>query len=427
MLAVRVYSLRKESSLSDGLSLKRNIAWNTIGSVTRLACNYLITIAVVRLSDGYDAAGVLALAMSVSNMIVPLADYRLRTIHVTDVHNEHTASQYMGMRLFCTGVSFLIGVIYGVVTCSSGYIPAIVLYLASSLIANIIEGLHAIDQRNHRMDFIGRSYILQGISNLAGFSACLFLTNSIELSIGLMALANCAILFFYDVPHASRFEIIRPTFDLRDMFITLSALTPLVLAQVFSSAVLTIPRQYLAETWGESQLGIYSSVASPTVIIQMGASYIYGPLMTEFAERFATDMHSALVLFRKTIMSLIGISAVLSIGLLLAGKWILVLLFGQDIAEYAYLLLPAVVCTVVTAFLWFMNDLLLALRNFKACFIGSMLSVVCTLGCYRFFVDVFGMNGVSFCGIAAYAIGALSLMLFFSLNVRNLRIKRQNS
>ena len=43
--------------------------WNSAGSTIRLVCNYLITIAVVRLSHGFDAAGTLSLAMSIANLV----------------------------------------------------------------------------------------------------------------------------------------------------------------------------------------------------------------------------------------------------------------------------------------------------------------------------------------------------------------------
>ena len=45
------------------LSLKANVLWNSIGSMFYLGCQWLITVLVVRLSSGFDAAGLLSLAM----------------------------------------------------------------------------------------------------------------------------------------------------------------------------------------------------------------------------------------------------------------------------------------------------------------------------------------------------------------------------
>ena len=66
-----------KSNRAEGLSLKQNMLWNSFGSLTYLGCQWLITILVVRLADGYDDAGTLSLAMSVYNMFSSLAIYRM--------------------------------------------------------------------------------------------------------------------------------------------------------------------------------------------------------------------------------------------------------------------------------------------------------------------------------------------------------------
>ena len=350
--------------MSEGLSLKKNIAWNSVGSVTRLACNYLVTIAVVRLSHGFDAAGALSLAMSVSNLVYPFADFKLRTVQVTDVREEHSSGEYIGMRLLTTFVSFAIGIVYSLATCSLSSIPVIAIYLVSSLAANYIEGMHAIDQRHLRMDYIGKSYIMQGVCNLVFFSVVIYLTNSIELAVGAMAASTIAICVLYDMPRAGGFESVRPVIEVGSAVRTLATLTPLVLAQVCSNAVLTVPKQFLAASVGTAALGIYFSVAAPATIVQMGASYIYSPLMGEFAERFKSNRPSALALFRKTVLGMVGVMLVFGLLVILLGDFILGILYGSQIVEYGYLLAPAVLCTFVTAFSWFMNDLLLSLRDY---------------------------------------------------------------
>jgi O-antigen/teichoic acid export membrane protein len=400
--------------MSEGLSLKQNIAWNSVGSIVRLGCNYLITIAVVRLSHGFDAAGTLSLAMSVSNLVSPFADFRLHTVQVTDVRNEHSSGEYIALRLMTSALAFVTGFIYAIATCTFDAIPAIVAYLVSSLAANMIEGMHAIDQRHMRMDYIGRSYMLQGISNLALFSVTLWLTDSLVFACSSMAAATFAILFIYDLPRASHFESVRPSIDFRSAAHTLAVLLPIVIAQVCSNAVLTVPKQYLAASVSTADLGIYSSVASPATIVQMGALYIYGPLMGEFAQRFKDNKESALRLFKKTIWAMVAVTLAASVLMLLFGGWILELLYGSEIVEYSYLLQAAILCTFITAFAWFMNDLLLSLRDYKASFLGNAAATVASLIITIPMVDLFGMNGVSFVGVASYAVAVAVLTLFFA-------------
>lgn len=54
------------------VSLKRGMLVNSLGSLVGLGCQWLITIAVVRMADGFDAAGSYSLAMSVYGIFGPI-------------------------------------------------------------------------------------------------------------------------------------------------------------------------------------------------------------------------------------------------------------------------------------------------------------------------------------------------------------------
>ena len=75
-------------SSETGLSLKSNMIWNSIGSLTYFGCQWLITILVVRMSDSFEAAGTLSLAMSIANIFTPFALFRMRAYQVSDLSGE---------------------------------------------------------------------------------------------------------------------------------------------------------------------------------------------------------------------------------------------------------------------------------------------------------------------------------------------------
>lgn len=406
--------------MAEKLSLKKNIIWNSIGSVTRLGCNYLITIAVVRFSHGFDAAGGLALAMSISSLVAPLAEFRLRTIQVTDVDNESSAGEYIGLRLATTLSAFIVGVAYSFLTCSLESLPVIVLYLISTMVVNVIEGFHAIDQKNMRMDYIGISYILQGVSNLTLFAAVLAMSNSLELAVAAIAVADIAICILFDRKEAGSFGPIVITFDFKKTIKVLASLCPLVIAQICSSAVLTAPKQYLAATYGAAALGIYSSVASPATIVQMGASYIYSPLLGEFATRFHEDKKRGIKLLKKASLYIALLALALSALLIVFANPILRLLFGSDIVAYSNLMGLALLCTFLTAYAWFFNDLLLSIRDFRGSFVGNVASSVASVALTSITVSSFGMNGVSITGSLSYGLALVIMLVFFVFDYRNL-------
>ena len=62
--------------------------------------------------------------------------------------------------------------------------------------------------------------------------------------------------------------------------------------------------------------------------------------------------------------------------------------------------------------MWFLNDLLVALRCFKGSFVGNIVAVAISIPATVFFVNTWDMNGISFTGIASYGIGAL-VMAFY--------------
>ena len=45
----------------EPLPYRKNMLWNSAGSIVYLGCQWLITVLVVRLTVGYDAAGLLSL------------------------------------------------------------------------------------------------------------------------------------------------------------------------------------------------------------------------------------------------------------------------------------------------------------------------------------------------------------------------------
>lgn len=175
--------------------------------------------------------------------------------------------------------------------------------------------------------------------------------------------------------------------------------------------MLTVPRQYLSFTLGDEALGIYASIAAPVTLVQMGATYIYMPLLGDFSEKYKKSAPAFFSLLGKTTLGICAIAVISLLGFGLLGEWILALLFGDSIRPYVYLLQPAIICTIVTAYLWFLSDLLVATRNFKENFVGNLVSIIVSLLATIPCVDIWGMNGVSFTGIAGYGAGVLVLGL----------------
>mgnify|MGYP000170298830 CR=1 FL=1 len=275
-----------EAEVPEKLSVKANMIWNSIGSMTYLACQWFTTIFVVRLSSGYDDAGLLSLAMSVVGIFGTFANYKMGTYQISDIRRENTVGEYMGFRCFTLAGAFVACMIYAALTCAPEALITVALFYAFKGVGLVIDILHGVDQINRRMDYIGKSFILQGTSTLVAFVVVYWATRNLDAAIVAMLVAAAVVLFAFDLPHCQRFEPVRLSLSRKKALFFLKTSLPAVIASVAASAIFAIPKQYLALTVGSAALGIYSSVAAPALVIQMGAQYLYGPLLDIFPKLF---------------------------------------------------------------------------------------------------------------------------------------------
>ncbi|MGE5495713.1 MAG: hypothetical protein ACM3S4_10470 [Burkholderiales bacterium] len=61
------------------------------------------------------------------------------------------------------------------------------------------------------------------------------------------------------------------------------------------------------------------------------------------------------------------------------GEWGLTLLFGEEIREYVYLLVPILISVICTALVFYLNSIVISLRDFKTLIIGSLIAVLFSL------------------------------------------------
>lgn len=396
------------------------MAWNSIGSITNLACHWLITILIVRLSGGYAAAGVYSLATAVYGIFAPIAHYRMYTYQVSDVKKENTAGEYFAFRCLTTGGALLVCMVYSFFTCSQDAWAAIFLYGLFKTVSFLVDVLHACDQVHYRMDIMGKSLMIQGIVSLVSFVAVFGITGNLEITLIAMTIGVILVGASYDFPRTSKFAEIRFGISRKKAASLFLVCLPFVVAGLAASATPLLPRQYLSFVFGDVALGAYASVAAPVTIIQMGASYIYNPLLSYFSELYAGKDHRGFC--RMLILSslaIAGIGAICVVLFGLFGEELLALVFGDSIRAYAYLLIPLTILAVITGFSWFANDLLISLRDFKGTVFGSLLPLAVVLVVMKPFADSYGMNGITYAGIVAMLCGIVVMGVSMAVRLRN--------
>ena len=399
------------------LSIKQNMFWNSLGSLTYLICQWLVTVLVARLSTaGYDSAGALSIAMSVSNIYASIAIYKMRAYQVSDIKGQYSQGEYVGFRLQTILLGAIVCAIYTMFTCRPEVFLTVGLYIIFRTGDVLINVYHGVDQMSYRMDICGKSMMIRGILFLVSFTVIFSSTNNLNLAL-LGMIASTYPILFCDIKAASNFADVRPQFCKATSRKLLVECFPAVLGASFFLATTSLSRQLLGYIDGQNMLGIYASVCTPVVIIQAVADYIYTPLLGVFADSFLhkDDRRFRSYLF-KVVLGIMLFGLACLAGFALLGPIFLSIVFNQEIASYSFLLYPACICVMCTAMTTFMNELLITLRQMKfisfANGLGLVLSVFMTLP----LIKLFGMNGVSYSISISYLVST-SLMLSKTLSI----------
>lgn len=357
-----------------------NIFYNSFGTIFYSGCQWLTTLLVVRIS-GFEDGGNYSLAMTFTAAFAIMALFNTRQYQVSDVVGEYSDRTYIRSRFTAMAISFAV--------CFAGlffnaYTPyqwgVILLYMIFKCGEAWIDVYHGIDQKNGRMDYICYSYIFRGFFMIAGFCGVLYLTKNLVLAIGSITLLTFLTAFFYDRRTAERFIAKDGAANRADVKKLMFAMLPLVLVAVTNNLSISFPKYFLERFYDETVLGYYSSVATPSMIVQVGASTIFIPLITPLADRLKeNDKKGFLEILKKVALVFAGLSVLALIVSALFGEWFLVLLFQEEIRPYTYLFVPIIISTLlisVNAALFPVCTVLREIKGQLAVGIGGIVSSV---------------------------------------------------
>ena len=403
------------------MSLGGNVLWNTVGCVFYQGCQWLITVLVVRLSANFDNSGILSLAMSLGNIYFALATYNIRPYQVSDVWGRYASGDYVGLRVLTVFCAYLVFAVYALVTAGSALtmlsILAYLLFKADESFCNVLYG---IDQRGMRLDYVGKSQIMRGVICVAVFAAGMVVTQQLPLALLAMAAACFAVTLTYDRRAAAGLaDSIAPAFSRAKLGALLRECLPSVISLAVSGLVATAARQLFFFQYGEGALGIYATVATPAVLIQVMASNLYTPMLTPFAESVARgELDRARARARKLVALVLGVSVAVSLALSAVGDVLLPLVFGEAIRPYCYLLLPALLVAAGVALTALLADCLVAIRRLRTAMAVNLTAFAAMLVTFYPLVSLFYMNGLSFSLLAGYGASAIVGLVALSRGLR---------
>jgi O-antigen/teichoic acid export membrane protein len=408
------HSLTQEKKLST----KQNIIFNSAGSIFYLFCQWVITVLVVRMS-GYDDAGIWSLAIATTNVFYVIASYSVKTYQVSDLQSKYRTGVYVSSRILSCSTAVLLCAGYVLLNpYSFKQTSCIIIYMLFRSGEAFVDVFQGVQQKAWRMDIIGISYAIRGLLSLIAFIVAFQLLHSLFFAIVAMVVATYSVIALFDVLQAEHFDRISPLFCKREIAHLLIECFPLTSNAFMMNLLALVPLYFLEQIYSSKILGIYSSVATPTVIVQAASNFIVSPLITLFAEYYKDKQKKPFIQLINRCLLAIGILTVIAVlGALLMGKWVLCLLYGESIIPYAYLLIPIIITTVLTAIMWLSVSLLIVVRRFRGMISGSAMGLVTALAVSFFLVRAMQLDGVVLATVLALAIQILVNSVFLMKEV----------
>jgi O-antigen/teichoic acid export membrane protein len=371
-----------------------------------------MTIVVVWLSDDYVNSGNLGLAMNITNFFATVALYNIRFFQVSDIKEEYSDREYVMTRvLTCVAAILLCAVFVFIVDFSPLQRAIILCYMMFRIIESFVEVLHGIDQKNWRMDYIGISMVLRGITMLTAFIVLVWLFDLLTAFIGMSAITLLIGLLF-DVRKTKKL-IRSSSLAWRKIGSLLKRCFPLMLVTLSGAVIISYSRFMVERVFDEEFLGIYIAVTAPTLLIQVALSTVFPTISNLFTECLERGDKA------KFIKIFMGFSAITTVVTLVAagvvstfiGQWGLNFLYGESIlTTYAYLLPGAVFVVGLTAYLWFLNMVFASIRDIKGVFISNLIGVIVCFATVTVLLVRFELMGANYVMIISQGVAVLCMV-----------------
>ncbi len=389
----------------------KNVLWNTIGSIYYSFCQWLITVVVVHIATFSDA-GFLSIAMTTSSSFSAISLFSMRNYQVSDINGDYSVHEYFGSRILTS--------IVALVTCicvsAFGNTTYMLICISSFMLIRVAEAiadvLHGQDQKYNRYDYIGISYILRGTATVISFVIALKITGDMMITLIITAVINLVIAFLWDYLKTNRIENIRPVIYSNRVRQLLKSCAPLVVFSFLLSLENLVSKVALEKILGTEKLGIYSTIATPTLVVQVFAMVAFNPFLPAFSynymsgniDRFKKDIY-------KLIGAFVGMYVAVLIGATLLGKPVLSLIFGKGILENYDLFIPIIWVTLLTGTIWVLSAVLIGMREIFFLLIAISISFTLCLIIVMACINKYGMNGASVAQIIPMVILCLAIVV----------------
>jgi len=399
-----------------GVSKQKQITYNTAGNIATLFCQWMIMM-IIPMMTNFAEAGVFAIALSICSVMNIVATFNLNQYQISDQYTKYTENDFRAVRLITIALSFVLCLVAALfLSYDLKQSLVIVLYMVYRNLIHYTFLYTATLQIRERLDYVGKCMMLEGVVSFVSFTVSYYFTSDLVLSVAVMALLGGG-MFLLAVAYGYRKVVGRGyPWQSADRKVTSSLLkigTPLLISIAAPIAIMALPRLVLQAVDGDKIVGIFSTLATPTIVIPTLVIGIFAPFIVYFSN---ISRRGDMVLLRKQYLKM----AVLTLLLGAAGYIVSVfaagplfeMIYGDDIAPYTqYFKFIIIAITFYSVGAWGIT-VLITKEQGKAAAVASAASLAAAVAIFLYAVPRYHMDGATYGLVAAFGIFGIIVSLF---------------
>lgn len=391
-------------------SVKKNFIWNMLGSGIYAITSMILVIAVVR-SIGEEKGGVFAIALTLSQMLIYIAYFEMRTFQVTDVKNEYKFKDYYTAKLFTCTAMLVISLVYILLKGYSNE-KAIIIFLMCiyKMIDGYADAFEADFQKIGRLDLAGKSLCFRTIFSTTVFIVAIFFSKHTILSLIIAIIVAIIGVYIFNILIIKDFDKIEITKDFRIIINVLKSCFPLFAGVFLWTYILSASRIAIDANMPSEYQTYYTALFMPVSIINLFCTFVFRPILTTLSESYGNnEMGSFRNSIMKSITIMIGFTSFCMAGAYFIGIPILSWLYDCNLSPYRFELVFLMMSGGLNALSVIMYYILTIMRRRKSILAGYVFAAALAMVISSPLVKLYGILGAAW----SYFIVTLFLCLLF--------------
>lgn len=402
---------------------KNAYTFNTIFGVLN-ALQSVVMLAIITRICGLALSGVFVIAWTVSNILLNVGKFGMRSYQATDIGYKFSFNQYLYSRVVTTVVMLLVSLFY---SCLMFFLKqydiekaVIVVLLTSLKCVDSIEDIYLGEyQRRGRMDVASKIGVIRLFLTIASYAILILLTKELIISTLITSILSCLIvvvfiaLTFGDITELNTKDafIVDRTAD-RTIVDLIRSCVGIFLSMFLYTFCINVPKFAIDLSLSSADQSLFGFISMPVFCVSLLSQFIFAPKLKFLADIISDKSTKSI---KKTFgiqMLFILFFTVLAIIVAMTfGAPVISWIYGTNVVFLKKELTILMVGSGFMAFSYYVTNLLVIIRRQSLILVSYIIAAVTVILMCTISVSKYGIMGASISFTVGMVVLAICMLL----------------